>query len=227
VQSCIDNAETFKYKTKRQFWIDVSTDLQRFTERPYSDVSCQRKVENLIARRKAELRVIKTGESQETNPRLYEVLDQWIAIVNTHENDIKKVKNTAKRRLSNIEAAKEHRRYLTTTLGHQLQRTNSQETLEGSPAPLSSPLTQDSSTNDTDEDRRPLKKRKVALDTGLKFLLIQFMGRFGHWESQEVIEDPVLRRLRALEDQQKELNSRLGMLTQIEGKLDILLNKLN
>lgn len=52
MQPYIDNAEIFKYKTERQFWIDVSTDPQYFTESLYSDVSCQQKVEDLMARRK-------------------------------------------------------------------------------------------------------------------------------------------------------------------------------
>jgi hypothetical protein len=229
VQSCIDNAEIFGLRTKRWFWINVATDFKRFSGRDYSHTSCQRNIESLVGRRRANLRIIETGKSQDSNPRLNEVLDQWIAIVDTYELRVKTVKNAAKRRLVNIQTAQNHRQRLSTTLGPRIQATaSSQETtLEHSPVPSTTSLQYSSNETSTSGDDFT-KRGKQTLETEVNLAFLHFLRQSGRQQSQQATQDPaLLHRLQALEDKQKGLIAQLETLRQIDGKLDTLLARLN
>jgi len=74
IQTCINNQELYRNGTKQAFWQLVSDQFSA-TNRHYANYSCQRSVQAMIEKRRAESRVVETGETQESNPQLNLVLD--------------------------------------------------------------------------------------------------------------------------------------------------------
>jgi hypothetical protein len=76
IEICIHNQETYLTGTKRQFWILITSQFSQVARFNYSNSSVSRNVGTLVDRRRTDLQLIETGETQESNPQLNEVLDQ-------------------------------------------------------------------------------------------------------------------------------------------------------
>jgi hypothetical protein len=72
--------------------------------------------------------MVETVETQESNPQLNEVLDQWIAIEEIAKSRIQEACSSSTRRQATLDAAQSHRRHLTTTTLRPSRPSN--ETLE-------------------------------------------------------------------------------------------------
>ena len=74
VQVYIKHAETFKYRLRHQFWINVTANFTTVAKHDYSQSSSQRNIEFLVATRRFKLRMVETSKSRNKgDPRLNDI----------------------------------------------------------------------------------------------------------------------------------------------------------
>jgi hypothetical protein len=94
VQCCINNQDLYglgRQGWKMKFWDEIAAEfeLKRGNMAPYSSLSCTRRMDKLVAKRKKFLEMNETG-TKFSEGDLEHALDQWIQIVDEYENRLKR-----------------------------------------------------------------------------------------------------------------------------------------
>jgi hypothetical protein len=169
---------------------------------------------------------VETGETQDSNPNFNELLDQWIAVVDSHEAGLQAIREALNITAANIQATHNHRRCLITTLGSPIH--GREEPNENSRAGSQKQTPSEASTN-PDGSEISRKRGRAAIETERDLAFIDLAKSLSTRSSWQI---GIMERIESLENQQREISQKLEnqqreMSQKLESFVDIINVKLD